>query len=119
MNESEFVHCKNGRELLYWWKPPLEITRESGVKISQFDWHDVWRTDRVRTKAGLLWHTAVAVNVWQDRLSPRIDQTCPVCHGENESVIPQLWPRELASTTWQFSTEMLNKLENPAIGVVW
>lgn len=61
----------------------------------QFKWNTVWAKPRIPKEAGLLWlvwHRAVAVNVWKGRIDNGIDTGCPICpRRSEESVLHRFW----------------------------
>lgn len=77
-------------------------------------WRTVWLRSRCKNEAGLpwlLWHRAVAVNVWQGRISQEIVLRCLVCpRGSDESVLHRFWEYDSAQRAWQWGIHVLKLL---------
>ena len=75
-------------------------------------WNNIWETERVRKEAGLMWmiwHKAVAVNVWRRVVSPEIDQNCPVClRGIREIIMYRFWECPVAQRAWKWGEAIIN-----------
>jgi hypothetical protein len=63
-----------------------------------------------------LWHKAVAINAWQGRISPHIDQSCPICNSqEKEIVLHYFWSCEVVQRLSAHNNRIL-KLLTPLEG---
>ena len=58
-------------------------------------WSNIWDSLRIRKEVGLMWmiwHKAVAVNVWRGVISEQVDQSCSIClRGIRETILHRFW----------------------------
>jgi hypothetical protein len=59
----------------------------------------------------LIWHRALAVNEWCQRININLDSRCPVCiRGANETVLHRFWECPSAQVAWRWGMHILNML---------
>ena len=105
-----------GRELLQCQAsiPNVVEKKWAGVLPTNYKlrWNNIYDTERVRKEAGLMWmiwHKAVAVNVWRGVVSPEIDQNCPVClRGIRETIMHRFWECLAAQRAWKWGEAIIN-----------
>jgi hypothetical protein len=67
-----------------------------------------------------MWHKAVAINMWRGRISPHINQLCPMYEdGEKETVLHRFWSYEASQVLWSHATAILNHLMGPRTQQNW
>lgn len=93
------------------------VTRKWGGVLPddfQLKWKTVWLKDRTRKEAGLLWliwHRAVAVNHWRERIDGNVDIRCLVCpRRSEESVLHRFWECLSVQRAWQWAIHVMNAL---------
>ena len=109
---------KQGRELLQRQaRIPNVVERKwPGVLPANYKlrWNNVWDTERVRKEAGLMWmiwHKAVALNVWRGVISQEIDQSCLVClRGIRETIMYGFWECSVAQRAWRWCEAIINHM---------
>jgi hypothetical protein len=107
--------AKLGRSLLH---DRTQLSRPIGTKwrgilLDQFqpNWRKVWMPGRPRKDAAFLWslyHGAIAVNVWRNRINPRIPVTCTCCtHGAPETLLHCFFECPRAQHAWTYALTLL------------
>ena len=97
-------HITLEKPIGYKWRGELPIT-------FQPRWNEVWFPRRPQKEAGFLWsiyHTAIAVNAWQNKINDQISDLCTSsAHNAPEAGLHRmaLWPR--AKLWWQYSLSIL------------
>jgi hypothetical protein len=62
----------------------------------------------------------MAANAWRGRISPQIDQLCPMCEDqEKETVLHCFWSCLASQTLWTHTTDLLNYLAPPGNCQTW
>ncbi|CAK9237980.1 unnamed protein product [Sphagnum jensenii] len=58
-----------------------------------------------------VWYEAIEVNPWRGQLNDQVSQVYPCCSGQvRETMVPGAWECELAEVSWDFATNILNRL---------
>ena len=107
--------AKLGRSLLH---DRTQLSRPIGTKWrgilpDQFqpNWRKVWMPCRPRKDAAFRWslyHGAIAVNVWRNRINPRIPVTCTCCtHGALETLLHCFFECPQAQHAWTYALTLL------------
>jgi hypothetical protein len=57
-----------------------------------------------------LWNKAIVVNTWRAKVDNLINQTCPLCGNEKESMLHIFWECCHAQWTWEYTQDIVGEL---------
>ena len=94
----------------------LSQTRWRGLLLrnTPVDWKDTWRAKRAQKESAFIWsiwHKAIAVNEWRQKININTDVSCPLCPGLSESIIHRFWECTQAYSTWTWCSSLIHAIQ--------
>jgi len=87
-------------------------------------WQDVGVKKRSKKEVGFfwsLWHKALAINIWREKINHKIQVDCSSCeHGTLETIMHRFWQCTKTKTTWEQTFSFLYSLKSPIdVSLAW
>jgi hypothetical protein len=57
-----------------------------------------------------LWNKAITINTWRAKVDDSINQTCPLCGNEEESMLHKFWECCHAQQAWEYTQSIVCEL---------
>ena len=88
--------------------------RGSLLRNTLVDWKDTWTAKRAQKEAVFVWsvwHKAITVNEWRQKINQNIDISCPFCPSISESILHRFWGCAQARSTWEWCSALIHVVQ--------
>jgi hypothetical protein len=99
-----------GRKTLKYFKPKINVVEKRWVGVLPFifklKWMNIWCMMWSMKELGFmwaLWNKAIVVNTWRAEVDNSINQTCPLCGNEEESILHKFLECCHAQQAWEYT----------------